>query len=140
VILATALACLAMNVYQEARSESIPGQYAVALVTLNRAGGDQAKVCAEVFKPYQFSWTNVGVPRIKGGWVLPAALQPREAHAWWVANRVALMTLTGMMPDFTDGSTFYHEKGVRPAWRLAMQPTKAIGAHRFYALANDSQH
>jgi N-acetylmuramoyl-L-alanine amidase len=135
-ILSTALACMAFNVYQEARNQSIPGQYAVALVTLNRAGHDEGKVCQEVFRPYQFSWTNdAGVVKTKAGWDVPQRLSPKEEHAWWVANRVALMTLTGRMSDITAGSTYYHTTAVAPSWRLAMKATIKIGAHKFYARA-----
>jgi spore germination cell wall hydrolase CwlJ-like protein len=135
-LVSTALACLALNVYHESRNQTIPGQYAVALVTVNRAELDNDKVCTEVFKPHQFSWTNA-VVRTKQGWVIPAGLMPREEHAWWVANRVALMTINGRMYDFTGGSKFYHATWVRPAWRLAMVATKKIGDHRFYR-PNDS--
>ena len=54
-LISTAALCLALNVFHEARGEFIPGQYAVALVTLNRAEHDPAKVCDVVFKRHQFS-------------------------------------------------------------------------------------
>jgi spore germination cell wall hydrolase CwlJ-like protein len=130
-IFSTALACLAINIYHESRNQPIMGQYAVAMVTMNRAEGNLDRVCPEVFKAHQFSWTTA-VVRTPQGWDIPNGLQPREEHAWWVANRIALMTITGRMPDFTDGSRFYHATYVQPAWRLAMQPTKNIGDHRFY--------
>jgi N-acetylmuramoyl-L-alanine amidase len=133
VIVATAPACLALNVFHEARSEPIMGQYAVALVTMNRAKKDGERVCAEVFKPKQFSWANNAVMRVKGGWFIPPHLQPREDYAWWVANRVAITTLSGMMADVTRGATHYHTLAVRPAWRLALDVIRDIGAHRFYA-------
>lgn len=130
-LISSALLCLALNVYHEARGESIPGQYAVALVTRNRAERDPDRVCAEVFKRSQFSWTSQ-VVRTKGGWLIPKGLVPREQHAWWVANRVAQVTLSGSMHDFTRGATFYHATYVSPRWRLAMDLSKAIGRHRFY--------
>jgi len=131
-IISTAVLCLAMNVYMEARSEMIPGQYAVALVTMNRAGRDPKRICAEVFKPSQFSWANDRVVKVKGGWQIPSDLRPREAHAWDLAFRVASWTLAGNMPDFTNGSTYYHTKAVKPAWRKAFEWTTTIGAHVFY--------
>lgn len=131
-IIATAALCLAINVYHEARGEMIPGQYAVAQVALYRAGGNENRVCAEVFKPRQFSWANSGVRRTKEGWVLSKRHVPRDAHAWWVAQRVAQVTLAGA-PDFTKGmANHYHATHVKPRWRLAMLRTHRIGRHIFY--------
>jgi spore germination cell wall hydrolase CwlJ-like protein len=110
------------------------GQYAVALVTLNRAKNDKGKVCQEVFKRKQFSWANHGVTKVGTGWKLSAGLNPKDAHAWWVAQRIAATTLAGRMPDFTRGAQFYHANRVKPVWRLAMVQTKVIGNHRFYCL------
>lgn len=132
-IVSSALLCLALNVYHESRNQIIPGQYAVALVTLNRAQGDPRRVCVETFKPRQFSWTNASVTKVKGGWRVGQALVPKDHDAWVRAKRIAEVTLQGRMPDITNGSTFFHTKKVRPEWRLAMLPTKTIGDHRFYA-------
>ena len=139
-IVATAAMCLAMNIYSEARSEPIMGQYAVALVTMNRAKGDERQICHEVFKPKQFSWANKGVTRVKGGWQLSSKLTPKEAHAWWLAQRIADVTLAGRMLDFTQGAKFYHTVQVKPVWRLAMVETKKIGKHKFYSAGEVSQH
>lgn len=132
-IVHSALLCLALNVYHEARSEPLRGQYAVALVTQNRAEHDDSKVCGEVFKPFQFSWANGQVTHLRnGGWKIPAALQPREKDAWWKALKIASLTLAGHIPDFTKGSTFYHTRAVHPAWRKAYEVTVRVGAHIFY--------
>lgn len=108
------------------------GQYAVAMVTLNRAGHDSDKVCATVFAPKQFSWANGRIHKVKGGFELPPELWPRDQYAWWKANRIALMSLNGRMVDFTAGSNFYHALRVHPVWRLAMERTRSIGQHIFY--------
>jgi N-acetylmuramoyl-L-alanine amidase len=131
-VVSTALLCLALNVYHEARSEPVMGQYAVAMVTLNRARGDQSRVCAEVFKPFQFSWANSRVVKTKGGWLIPQGLQPSEEVAWDKAQRIAAATLQGRMIDVTLGSTYYHTRDVKPAWRKAFEWTRSIGAHVFY--------
>ena len=127
-ILATAALCMALNVYMEARGEPIMGQYAVALVTMNRAKYDKAKVCEVVTKPYQFSWTT---KLVRGRQLLESGL-PRDADAWRTAQIIANVTLAGRMPDFTDGSNFYHATSVRPYWTLAMAKTKKVGNHVFY--------
>jgi len=133
-LISTAALCLALNVFHEARGEFIPGQYAVALVTLNRAEHDPAKVCDVVFKRHQFSWTK-DVKLTKKGWEIPAHLinpTNKEPEAWARAWRIAQWTLAGKMPDFTQGAKFYHAKRVKPVWRMAMTRVKALGEHIFY--------
>lgn len=136
-ILESAALCLALNVFYEARSEFIPGQYAVAAVTMNRAKGDQRKVCDVVFKPKQFSWAN-GVQRTKNAWVIPSVTlraAQSDPEAWALAWHVARWTLAGKIPDITQGAEFYHTKAVKPIWRHQLTPTKTMGQHRFYAAA-----
>src|SRR3954462_7592620 len=52
--------CLALNVYYEARGESLAGQYAVAEVTMNRkaALGFPKTICEVVYQRSAFSWTG----------------------------------------------------------------------------------
>lgn len=132
-LLATAVMCLAMNIYAEARGESILGQYGVALVTMNRAHKED-RVCEETFKSRQFSWANSGVYKTKNGWIISERLEPKDAQAWWVANKIAVATLNGRMPDITKGATHYHAVRVSPYWSKSQEPTKKIGSHIFYAL------
>jgi N-acetylmuramoyl-L-alanine amidase len=127
-IIAGAVLCLAMNIYREARGESIPGQYAVALVTMNRAEQDRRKVCHQVFRHRQFSWTNHGVKKVKKGWKVPG---PQDPVAWSLSLKIAKHTLKGRMPDFTWGSTHYHSIAVSPDWGLLR--IKQIGNHIFYS-------
>ena len=53
--------CLALNIYHEARSESMEGQIAVAQVTLNRVAHSEwpSTICEVVSEPKQFSWTHL---------------------------------------------------------------------------------
>ena len=132
-ILTSAMLCLALNVYHEARGEALVGQYAVAQVTLNRADRNPKKVCSEVFKPKQFSWANPLTSR-KGEKraALVGQFMPKDRKAWEVAKAVAYYSMRGTIQDFTDGSTHYHARWVNPHWNKAMTLTSVIGAHRFY--------
>ena len=131
----TALMCMALTVFHEARGEPIIGQYAVAMVTLNRADNDKSRVCKEVFKPKQFSWTNSGVEKTTQGWKVAT---PKDDHAWWLARRIAKQALSGKMPDFTSGATYYHAKSVQPKWAAKMVQTKRLGNHLFYVANTQS--
>ena len=117
--LTTALMCLAMNVYHEARGEPIDGQIAVAYVTHHRARHDPKNYCAEVYRKGQFSWTAKKTP------------QPvKESPEWKTAVAVARTFL--IYPDPTHGATHYHDKKSKPPWKKTMVAVAHIGGHVFY--------
>ena len=116
----SALLCLAMNIYHESRGEPHSGQVAVAMVTMNRANWDNAKVCEVVYKRRQFSWTQ------------KSRKLPQEPLAWNRAQRIANEVLGGEVEDITDGATHFHAHGVKPVWRLNILRTVRIGEHIFY--------
>lgn len=134
-ILATAMLCMAANLYHEARGEVIMGQHAVAQVTMNRAGRDPKNVCKVVAAPRQFSWTNKGTgltKRANGKLVLTAKGEPKDKFAWNTAMKIAAVTLNGRMPDFTHGANHYHADYVNPYWKHSMAKVAVVGHHLFY--------
>lgn len=134
-VIESAVICLAMNVYFEARGESTLGQLAVANVTLNRAKRDLKQVCAEVFKPHQFSWTTTRVRVVNGVHRLLHTNLLADIDAWHHALSVARAAVRKGMTDFTKGATFYHADYVQPAWAKSMKVTARIGRHIFYKVA-----
>ncbi len=66
-MISSALMCLALNIYFEARSESFASQVAVAQVTLNRIESKKYPndVCAVVKQPKQFSWYSDGKSEVR---------------------------------------------------------------------------
>ena len=115
--------CLAMNIYHEARGESIEGQYAVAHVTMNRVNDRRwdDNVCDVVYQPKQFSWTHTIMDHT-----------PKDKKAWAIANEIALATLDGRVPDNTSDSTHYHAEYVNPFWANDYEEVTQIGTHIFY--------
>lgn len=113
------VACLALNIYHEARGEPLQGMYAVALVTRNRALRLNKDICEIVHSPFQFSWT-IYKPKA------------RDPKAYQLAESVALDVLLGKVSDITAGSTFYHAKYVKPPWAKKFIYRKTIGKHKFY--------
>lgn len=125
--------CLALNVYHEARGEDLEGQFAVAQVTMNRAGGDPDKVCEVVFAPYQFSWTNDLVLATPQERIARAdRFMPRESQAWDLAKFVAKTALNGGMADVVGDATHYHATRVSPRWAGSFEQVATIGRHVFY--------
>ena len=124
------LTCLALNVYYEARSEPMDGQYAVAHVVLNRVADDAFPddACKVVKQGYhkgkhrcQFSWYCDG-----------KSDNPKDNMSWIVAQVVAYNTLYGYHKDNTHGATHYHATYVSPYWRKHYDKTVAHGSHIFY--------
>lgn len=137
-ILETAVLCMALNIYMEARSEMIPGQYAVANVTMNRAG-TRDRVCKVVTAKDQFSWTRTMLVKQGGKFALKPMYAPKDEHAWELAQRIAAYTIKHRPSDLTFGATHYHATYVDPKWRTSMEQTKRMGRHIFYKMASKSQ-
>jgi len=114
--------CLARNVYYEARSESLLGQYAVAEVTMNRRGalGYPKTVCEVVYQKDAFSWTGM-----KG-------LKEPSGPAWQRAAKVAQDVYYGRRSGELDGATHYHATYVTPDWSSERERIARIGRHVFY--------
>lgn len=132
-ILESAVLCLALNIYHEARSEPAQGQFAVAHVTMNRAQGDQRKVCETVVARKQFSWTNkLLAKKSESRYQLKKAGVPKDARAWALAKHIARTTIEYKPTDFTQGATHYHTTKIKPRWASSMQYVRRVGRHVFY--------
>lgn len=120
--------CLAMNIYHEARSESMEGQIAVAQVTLNRVAHTEwpSTICEVVYEPKQFSWTH-----------LLKDHSAKEARAWNKARIIARDVMIGNVEDPTYGAVFYHANYVSPDWAEFLDLSKVIGNHLFYTWDGD---
>ena len=118
--------CLAKNIYHESRGESLKGQVAVAMVTLNRvkSGKYPNTICAVVYQKAQFSWTLDKRKKIKD---------------WKAYNTILALTqniLRGKIKhDITRGATYYHTKQVKPYWSKEFKRVAVIGQHIFYRSA-----
>ena len=117
------ITCLAMNIYHEARGESIDGQIAVAQVTMNRAAHKSwpETVCKVVYQKKQFSWTHT----IKDH-------TPYDNDSWETAKIIARSVYEGKEDDLVDGSVFYHADYVNPYWAKSYTKVGKIGTHIFY--------
>ncbi|MBC8006786.1 MAG: cell wall hydrolase [Prolixibacteraceae bacterium] len=126
------LTCLALNVYYEARGESLAGKYAVAEVTMNRVVSPRfpGTVCEVVYekrwdrlrKRYvgAFSWTEFDV------------MAHPEGQQWHRAREAAEAVYFGRQPPQLNGALHYHATYIRPSWARGQQPVARIGGHVFY--------
>ena len=126
--------CLATAVYFEARSESMVGQLAVAMVILNRAkaSNSYSSICGVVYKgashlnACQFSFACDGKPDIVD-----------DARAWMAAHAVTALALAndrkGKPVQILATATNYHADYVDPVWSKSLNRLTQIGRHIFYS-------
>ena len=115
------LRCLAENVYFEARSESLAGQMAVAIVTLNRVKSPHYpdNLCKVVHMAKAFSWTANPQPIL-------------DMDAWRVAVEIAVAAIKGVIPFNLQSITHFHTIRINPYWASSLKHIKTIGNHKFY--------
>ena len=126
----TEVECLALNVYHEARGESVLGQQLVAQITINRLNHDSfpSTVCGVVTQYRQFSWTHDG-----------ANDHPydREAYARAYLIAVSFLLLDYEVDIHRAGLVLnYHATSVSPDWPR-LHPVFIHGNHIFYARRRD---
>lgn len=120
--------CLAKNIYFESKNQSLKGQVAVALVTMNRVRSPYYPntVCEVVYDRLQFSWYWDGKPD-----------NPVHAPSYEQAEQIATAILSPdvAVADFTYGSDHYHADYVEPYWigdETKMVRVVQIETHIFY--------
>ena len=133
----TAVTCLAMAIYFEARDQPIAGQLAVAQVVLNRVLDKRHPdtVCKVIMEgPVHASGHPVRNMCQFSFWCDGKPERPRNKEAWRTAVMIAT-AVTGpdaYIIDVSEGATFYHSTKVSPAWKYTMHATVEIGQHVFY--------
>ena len=136
----SALLCLALNIYFEARSEEKYGVMAMAapaMVVLNRVKDPRYPddVC-EVVK--QAKKIRNGFPRrqlCQCSWYCDGKHdQPLKGSMWKESQEVAKYVLTTLdLMDITDGATHYHADYIAsPRWAHPSRKTVEIDTHIFF--------
>jgi hypothetical protein len=128
---ASALTCLAVSIYHEARDQPLLGQQAVAAVILRRVTAPRwgDTICA-VVQPSQFSY-------LSDDYSFPPIL---ERGAWRQALTIAIQALVyGPTPLVADAD-HYHATYVSPSWGQEMQEVMRIGGHVFYRDPRSGSH
>ena len=146
----SAVECLTKNIYFEAKSESVAGQLAVALVVLNRVKhrAFPSTICEVIYEgPLYESWKTRQIPhlpkelrtyyprrdRCQFSWYCDGKSdKPKEQTAFQLAHRLAWLVINGHVFDFTDGAIFYHADYVNPKWAKDKQKLFQLDSHIFY--------
>ena len=133
----TPIACLALAIYFEARSEPLEGQAAVASVIINRVLDERFPntVCEVVTQGPTYKW-KADFPvrhRCQFSFYCDGKSDtPKDEEAYQRATLVAMGVAMRTIPDFTNGATHYHATYVNPSWASSKRKTAHIGYHIFY--------
>ena len=143
--------CLALNVYHEARNESLSGKIGVMLVTMNRVADERfpGTICQVVHqgKHYFHKTLKKKIPRkdrCQFSWYCDGLSDvPRNRKAWTYSQALSEYFLKRSMLfiDFTEGATHYHADYINlPRWAKDkdFKRTVRIDTHLFYRWENGS--
>ena len=137
-MIAEALMCMALNIYHEARNQSMVGQVAVGEVVMNRVEDSRFPdtVCEVVKQAVTYKNTDKPViHKCQFSWYCDGKSdEPNfNSDAWWRAKEYAYIVMSGkIMVDVTQGATHYHATYVRPSWAKTKTRTTRIDKHIFY--------
>ena len=137
-LIETALMCLALNTYHEAKNQSMIGQIATAQVVMNRVMDKRYPntVCEVVKQGPKYKGSDVPVRhKCQFSWFCDGKSDEpkRDSKEWFKAQDYARIVLSGRIAlDVTEGATHYHATYVKPAWAKTKTRTTRIERHIFY--------
>lgn len=129
---ASAILWLALAVFNEARSEPVSGQVAVAEVIINRTQSEcyPDTVRKVVVQRNQFSWVQ------RGGYLTRKSAERADPVAWKKAYKIAVESYIKFQLNAgtKTTSTHFHTVDTRPAWSSKGKARRRIGNHVFMSL------
>lgn len=129
---ASAILWLALAIFNEARSEPLAGQVAVAETVLTRTQSDcyPDTVRKVVQQKNQFSWVQ------RGGYLTRKSAERADPVAWNKAYTIATRTYVRFILSnkTSTQSTHFHTIDTRPAWSSKGKARRRIGNHIFMRL------
>ena len=142
---------MAKNIYFEAKSEPIAGQYAVSDVVLNRVKDSRFPntICEVVYEAQmRESWKTKKDPdlpqserkfypvrdRCQFSWFCDGKSdEVKDGDAWRRAQEIAYKIVNDYKHrGLTEGATHYHATYVSPKWAPRLDLVGRIGTHIFY--------
>lgn len=137
-VLESALLCLSLNIYFEARSETIRSRTAVAEVTMVRANNDQKNICNVVYQKNAFGWVERN-NRNSSHYLrkVNSHKGPKNKKAWEeskiLANNVIRGKYRKVLPK--RATHFYNLKiDPQPKWATKQRYVATVESHRYYLI------
>lgn len=127
-LITSALMCLYLNTYFEAKGEPIEGQKLVAATLWTRSGKDENEVCEELRKKNQFSWVKDKTIQGKKGWKLRKEFVPDFSSRAWAQAVLSSREAMRKSPAVY----YFHRKGLSLVWTKELRVAKVVGNHVFY--------
>ena len=133
--------CLARNIYFEARNEPFAGQFAVAMVTLNRVHDKQFpnSICEVVYQGLHWPSGHPKLNRCQFSWYCDGKLDNvANKRAYRESDKIAFLAIESYNAiktkglDITEGARYYHTYAVSPRWSKVYPVVGRIGDHIFY--------
>ena len=137
-LIETALRCLALNTYHEAKNQSMIGQVATAQVVMNRVADSRYPntVCEVVKQGPKYKGSDVPVRhKCQFSWFCDGKSDEpkKDSKEWRMAQEYARIVLSGrIVLDVTEGATHYHATYLKPSWAKTKTSTTRIESHIFY--------
>ena len=134
----SAVMCLALNLYFEARDQPVVGQLAVGFSTMNRVADERYpdSVCGVVKQAKYNSWDSDHPIRhmCQYSWFCDGLSDlPTDDKAMLEATILAANIFYGRVTDISAGSTHYHATWINaPYWTEQMTTVFTIDDHIFY--------
>tara|TARA_R110001592_G_scaffold150840_1_gene376859 strand:- start:136 stop:549 length:414 start_codon:yes stop_codon:yes gene_type:complete len=134
----SAVMCLALNLYFEARDQPVVGQLAVGFSTMNRVADERYpdSVCGVVKQAQYSAWDSKNPirHRCQYSWFCDGMSdEPKNSKAMLEATILAANIFYGRVTDISDGATHYHATWINaPYWTEQMTTVFTIDDHIFY--------
>ena len=131
-MIGSALLCLSLTIFHEARSLSIEDQIGVAAVVVNRSIEEDSKsICETVYKPSAFSWTldkrnsKVSYNTLKND---------LEKKAFLQAKQIAHLYLQGKLKNPVGTRTYFNKRSMGKRFKTPNEPIRLSSSspHIFY--------
>tara|TARA_R110000803_G_scaffold61415_2_gene121209 strand:- start:220 stop:636 length:417 start_codon:yes stop_codon:yes gene_type:complete len=136
-MMSAAVMCLALNLYFEARSESLAGQLAVGFSTMNRVDDQHYPndVCSVVKQARYNGYSQYPIRHMcQYSWFCDGKSdEPKNDKAMLEATILAANIFYGKVTDISNGATHYHATWIKPPkWTYDMKKVVTIDQHIFY--------
>ena len=131
-MIASSIACIAMAIYFEARSEPLEGQVAVANTIINRVHSPHFPntPCDVVEQGRYWRGSPLRNQCHFSFWCDGKPERIEDEEAYTLALSIAVNA--NRLYDVTGGATYYHRDDVNPYWADSLSTRRRIGRHIFY--------